>query len=531
MKLTRRGAARSGLAAAAASLLPLPAITQPAGANALRVVPQANLTVLDPIWTTAVITRHHGYLVYDQICALDSSFQVRPQMAEGWIIEDDGLSWTFTLRPDLRFHDGEAVRAADCAASIRRWGARDQFGQEAMAATEELVALDDRRFRFRLKRRFPLLAAALGKQTSSPCFVMPERVAATDPNRQITEAIGSGPYRFVRDEFVPGARVGYRRFENYVPRNEAPDWTAGGRAARIERVEWHIIPDPATAGAAIQAGEVDLLEFPLHDLLPTFRRSRDLVVHNRDRMGTYAMLRFNHLVPPFDNPALRRALAMAVDQGDYMRAVAGNEPGSWRTCFSFFTCDTPLAADVASGLMASPNLDRARRAMREAGYNNERVVLIAPGDLPTVFALSQITADLMQKLGFNLDLVTTDWGTLVQRRAKMDPIEQGGWNIVHTTWSGAEHLDPAAHQQIRGNGRRGWIGWPEDAETERLRSAWFEAPDAEAQKRDALGMQQRAAANLPYLPLGVYFHPTVWRRNVSGVIDAPVLLMYNISKS
>ncbi|MCC7282661.1 MAG: ABC transporter substrate-binding protein [Acetobacteraceae bacterium] len=531
MRLTRRGVARSGLAAAAASLLPLPAITQAAGAGTLRVVPQANLTVLDPIWTTAVITRHHGYLVYDQICALDHSFQVRPQMAEGWTIEDDGLSWTFTLRPDLRFHDGEKVRAADCVASIRRWGARDQFGQAAMAATDELAALDDRRFRFRLKRRFPLLAAALGKQTSSPCFIMPERVAATDPGRQISETVGSGPYRFMRDEFVPGARVGYRRFDAYVPRQEPPDWTAGGRVARIEHVEWHILPDPATAGAAIQAGEVDLLEFPLHDLLPTFRRNRNLVVHMRDRMGTYGMLRFNHLIAPFDNPALRRALAMAVDQRDYMRAVAGDEPGAWRTCFSFFTCDTPMASDGARALLENPSLERARAAMREAGYANERVVLIAPGDLPTVFALSQITADLMQKLGFNLDFVTMDWGTLVQRRAKMDPIDQGGWNILHTTWSGAEHLDPAAHQQIRGNGRRGWVGWPEDAETERLRSAWFEAPDAAAQKRDAAGMEARAAINLPYVPLGVYFHPTVWRSNVSGVIDAPVLLMYNISKA
>ncbi|MBN8899213.1 MAG: ABC transporter substrate-binding protein, partial [Rhodospirillales bacterium] len=235
----------AGLAAAGSGMLARPAIAQPA--KKLVFVPQANLTVLDPIWTTAVITRHHGYLVYDQICALDSGFRVRPQMAEGWAIDDGGRTWTFTLRPGLRFHDGEPVRAADCIASIRRWGTRDQFGQQAMAATDEMVAVDDRRFRFRLKRPFPLLAAALGKQTSSPCFIMPERVAATDASRQIAETVGSGPYSFIRDEFVPGARVGYQRFGGYAPRDEPPDWTAGGRVARIERVEWSIMPDPATA--------------------------------------------------------------------------------------------------------------------------------------------------------------------------------------------------------------------------------------------------------------------------------------------
>ncbi len=518
-------------AAAASSMLPVPALAQPAGSRVLRVVPQANLTVLDPIWTTAVITRHHGYMVYDQICGLDSSFNVRPQMAEGWQVEDDGKSWTFTLREGLRFHDGEPVRAVDCVASIKRWGARDQFGQAAMASTDELAALDDRRFRFRLKRPFPLLATAIGKQTSSPCFIMPERVAATEPNKQITETVGSGPYRFIPEEFVPGARVAYRRFDGYQPRQEPPDWTAGGRVAHIERVEWAILPDPATAGAAIQAGEVDFLEFPLHDLLPVFARNRDLVVRMRDEIGTYAMLRFNHLVPPFNNPALRRALAMAVNQGDYMRAVAGNDPDMWRTCYSFWTCDTPLATEAGSELLRSPDLDRARAAMRAAGYAGERVVLLAPGDLPTVFALSQVTADLMRRLGFNLDEVVTDWGTMVQRRAKMDPIDQGGWNVIHTTWSGAEHLNPAVHQQIRGNGRGGWVGWPEDAETERLRSAWFDASDLAAQQRIAAEIQLRAVETLPYVPLGRYLHPNVWRSNVTDVIHAPVLLLYNIRKT
>jgi peptide/nickel transport system substrate-binding protein len=517
----------------AAAVLPLaaPALAQPAGANVLKIIPQANLTSLDPIWTTATITRHHSYLVYDQIVAVDGTYTARPQMADGWTIENDGRTYTFTLRDGLRFHDGEPVRAKDCVASINRWGKRDQFGQELMAVVDEVAALDDRRFRIRLKRPFPLLLTALGKENASPCFVMPERVAMTDPFTQIREPIGSGPYRFVQDEWVPGAKVGYMRNAAYVPRQEAPNWISGGRHARVERIEWNIIPDPATASAAMQQGEADFWELPLHDLLPTLRRNRNLVVHVRDQLGTYAMMRFNHLHPPFNNLAIRRAVAMAVNQEDYMRAVVGDDPAGWKQCLSFWTCGTANESLIGSELMASPSIERAKAALAAAGYNNERVVLIAPSDFPTIFAVSQVTADLLRKLGMNVDFVSADWGTVVQRRASREPPERGGWNIFHTTWSGADHINPAAHQPIRGNGTGGWFGWATDPETERLRAEWFTATDTAAQKAATDGMQARAMANVPYVPLGAFLHPNVWRRTISGVIDAPVLVFYNIAKS
>jgi len=317
--------ASAGVAAAGVSA---PALSQGAAARTLRVIPQANLTSLDPVWTTAVVTRNNAFMIYDQICAQDSKGEIRPQMAEGWEISQDGLAWTFTLRENLAFHDGEKVLAKDCVASIDRWRRRDPFMQVLWANVAELAAVDDRRFRFRLTRPTPLLILALG-QTQFPCFIMPERIAQTDAFQQIRETVGSGPFRFIRDEWNPGQRAVWAKNERYVPRQEAVDGLAGGRMPKIDRVEWTIITDPATSGSAMMTGEQDYWEYPLHDLLGMMRRSRDLVVEQRLQDGTYGIARFNTLQPPFNNPAIRRAVAMAIDQRDYLRAVAGDDPAGW----------------------------------------------------------------------------------------------------------------------------------------------------------------------------------------------------------
>ncbi|MBX9701323.1 MAG: ABC transporter substrate-binding protein [Acetobacteraceae bacterium] len=525
----RRRQALATLAAAGA-LPALPALAQPAAARTLRVIPQANLTSLDPFWTTAVVTRNHAFLVYDQICAQDSRGEVKPQMAEGWTTSADGLAWDFTLREGLKFHDGEPVRAEDCVASIRRWAARDTFGQVLWSRVEELAPLDDRRFRFRLKQRFPLLILALG-QTQNPCFVMPARAAATDPFQQIRDPTGSGPFRFVPGEWNPGQRAVWVRNADYRPRDEPVDGLAGGRRPAIERVEWTIISDSATAANAMVTGEQDYWEYPLHDLLPLLRRSRDLVVQQRLLDGTYGICRFNHLHPPFNNPAIRRAVAMAVDQRDYLRAVAGNEPDGWGVCEGIFTCGTALANEQGSEVLKTRSLDRARAALREAGYAGEKVVLIAPGDYPQINALSLVTADLLRRLGMNLELVSTDWGTLVQRRASREPVERGGWSMFHTTSSGQSLALPVFHLFLRANGPQAWFGWPEDGEIERLRAAWIDAASPEEGKRVGEALNRRAMDVLPYIPLGFYWQPSAWRRTLTGVFRAPVTALWNIGKS
>jgi peptide/nickel transport system substrate-binding protein len=521
---------RDLLKGAAASCLAVPALAQPAAARTLRVIPAANLTSLDPIWTTAPITKDHGYMVYDQLVAVDADFVPRPQMAEGWSVEDGGRSWVFRLRDGLRFHDGEPVRSADCIASVQRWARRDGFGQALAQATDAIEAIDDRRFRFRLKKPFPLLAHAVGKSNSSQCFVMPERLARTDAFQQVTDPTGSGPFRFLRDEWVAGARAAYAKFEHYVPRPEPVSGIAGGRVARVDRLEWTVIPDASTAAGALQAGEQDYWQQPLLDLVPTLRRNRDLVVQPRDRSGTYAMLRFNHAQPPFDNATLRRAVAMAVDQADYMRAVAGTDDDGWGTCRSFFACGTLFGTEGAGGILATKNLDRAREAVRAAGYDGQRVVLIVATDSHAINAVSEVTADLLRRLGFNLDYVAADWGTMLQRRASREPVERGGWSIFHTLWNGVDILNPAVNTMIRAGGRSAWFGWPEDAELERLRASWFDAEDLTAQLRISDALQARAFEVLPYVPLGFYRQPHAWRRNITGVFPAPTTVYWNIGK-
>ena len=529
--MLRRDVFKATAAVAAGSTLSGPALSQGAAARTLRVIPQANLTSLDPIWTTAVVTRNHGFLIYDQPCAQDANGEIRPQMAEGWDVAQDGLTWTFTLRDGLMFHDGERVLAKDCVASIERWRRRDPFMQVLASNIAAVEAVDDKRFRFRLHRPTPLLIMALG-QTQFPCFIMPERQAQTDAFQQVRDAVGSGPFRFLRDEWNPGQRAVWAKNERYVPRAGAPEGLAGGRVPRIDRVEWTVISDPATASAAMLTGEQDYWEYPLHDLLPQMRRNRNLVVEQRLLDGTYGVVRFNTLQPPFNNPAIRRAVAMAVDQRDYLRAVAGDDPAGWGVCEGVFTCGTPLANEDGSDLLKVRNIERARAALREAGYNNEKVVLIAPGDYPQINALSLVTADLLRRLGMNLELVSADWGTLVQRRTNREPVERGGWSIIHTTSSGQSLQLPVFHLFLRANGPQAWFGWPDVPAVERLRAEWVEkGGDPAESRRIAAALNREAMQAMYYIPLGYYWQPSAWRRNLTGVFRAPATVFWNIGKS
>jgi peptide/nickel transport system substrate-binding protein len=517
------GVAAAGIAA--------PALSQGAAARTLRVIPQANLTSLDPVWTTAVVTRNHAFMIYDQILATDARGEVKPQMAQGWETSQDGLSVTFTLRDNLLFHDGERVLAKDCVASIDRWRRRDSFSQVLWPNVAELVALDDRRFRFRYHRPTPLMLMALG-QTQFPCFVMPERHARTDAFTQIRDTVGSGPFRFLADEWNPGQRASWARNDRYVPRDEPVDGLAGGRVPRIDKVEWTIITDPATSANALAQGEQDYWEYPLHDLLPMLRRNRNVVVEQRLQDGTYGVIRFNTLQPPFNNPAIRRAVAMAVDQRDYLRAVAGEDPAGWGVCEGVFTCDTPLANEDGSDLLKVRSIARARAALAAAGYNGEKVVLIAPGDYPQINALSLVTADLIRRLGMNLELVSADWGTLVQRRTSKEPVERGGWSIFHTTSAGQSLALPVFHLFLRANAANAWFGWPDVPEVERLRAEWVEkGGDPAESRRIGLALNRAAMEAMYYVPLGYYWQPSAWRRNVTGAFRATATVFWNIGKA
>ena len=482
----------------------------------LRFVPQADLAVLDPVFTTAAVTTNHAMLVFDTLYGLDTRFRPQPQMVQGHVVADDGLTWTMTLRDGLRFHDGEPVRGRDAVASIRRWGSRDMYGQEVIARADEISTPDDRTIRFRLKQPFPTLPAALGKNGASLCVIMPERLAATPASTAITEVVGSGPYRFLPDERMAGARVAYARFEGYVPR---PDGTAermaGPRIAHFDRVEWQVIPDQATAAAALAAGEVDWLEVTSNDLAPMLRRGRNVKVKlSDDLFGT--ILRLNWLQPPFDNPAIRRAVLGAVNQEDFMTAGYGTDPAGWVAGVGFFTSDSPMASKAGlEGLAGPRDLARARRELLAAGYKGERVVLLQADDYATLKGLAEVAGDMLKQIGMNVEVQTGDWGTVSQRRANRGPLDGGGWSAFVTSLSNT--VDPGGHLGLRANGAKAWFGWPDSPRLETLRQDWLTAPDLAAQQAICAAMQQDALREVPYLPLGEYRLLSAFRADLQGV--------------
>ena len=521
MPIPRRSFLATSLAA-----LGGPAVAQ--RAPVLRFVPHANLAVIDPIWTSAYVTRNHAYLVYDTLYSVGADLVPRPQMAAGHVVEDDGLRWTITLRPGLRFHDGEPVLARDCVASLRRWMSRDAFGQTLASYTEEVAAPDDRRIVFRLKRPFALLPEALARVSGA--FVMPERLALTDAFTQVRDATGSGPFRFLPAEWVPGASAAYARFDGYVPRDDAPDMLAGGKRATVQRVEWRIMPDAGTAATALQAGEVDWVEAPAADLLPVLHRHRRVTVRQIETFGNISMLRPNQLHPPFNNPAFRRALWPAIDQSDVMMAVAGTDRSRWRDGIGFFTPGTPMASDAGMEAITAPrDLDAAKRAIEASGYRGEKLVFIAPTDLVTIDAMSHVVADAFRRLGLNLEHASTDWGTVVQRRANRGPSEQGGWSAFCTNVAALDCISPATHTLLRGHGERAWFGWPSSPDIEAARQNWIDANDDASRRGIAAEMQRAAFRDVPYYPLGRYWQPSAYRAGMDGFIPSPVPLFWNIS--
>lgn len=523
---------RTLLKMAGAGALAAPAIARAAGERVLKFIPQSDLAALDPMWTSATVTRNHAYLVFDTLYAQDGKFTAQPQMVAGHTVENDGKLWKLTLRDGLSFHDGTPVLARDCVASIQRWAKRDGFGQALMRTTDELSAPDDRTIQFRLRAPFPLLPDALGKTSPNVLGIMPERLARTDPFKQVTEMVGSGPYRFLPDEHIAGARAAYARFAGYRPRESGvPDWVAGPKRAWFDRVEWSVIPDAATAAAALQTGEADWWEIADFDLLGMLRRDKALSVFVIYTTGNVAFMRLNQAVPPFDNPAIRRALLGAVDQSAFMQAVAGVDHSAWRADVGYFSPGTPMASDAGMApLLAPRDYGRVREEIRSAGYKGERVAALIPNDFSNYKALAIVAADMLQKSGFTVDAQATDWGTVLQRRTSKAPVEQGGWSAFCTSFAGIDMASPATNLPLRSNGANAWFGWPDAPKIEALRDRWLVAPDLASQQAIAREIQAEAFVDVPYLPVGQYFQQTAQRKNLTGTLSG-LPIFWNVQRT
>jgi peptide/nickel transport system substrate-binding protein len=503
-----------------------------AAGKTITAVMHSDLRIIDPGFTTAYITRDHGYMVYDTLLAIDANFKIQPQMAD-WKVSDDKLTYTFTLRDGLKWHDGTPVTAEDCVASLKRWGKNDGMGQKLMDFTASLEATDAQTITLKLKEPYGLVLESIAKPSSYVPFMMPKRLAETPPGKQIPEQIGSGPFKFVKAEFQPGVKAVYEKNTDYVPRKEPASWTSGGKVVKVDRVEWITMPDAQTAVNALQSGDIDFMENPSFDLLQVLQGNKDIKVETLNKFGFQTLGRMNFLYPPFDKVKMRRAAFLALNQKDVLDALVGN-PNYYKVCGAVFVCGTPLETDVgAETLIKGNGMAEAKKLLAESGYDGTPVVIMAPGDVVALKAQPIVAAQALREAGFKVDVQATDWQTVVARRASQKPPKEGGWNMFFTNWVGADVSNPVVNVSISGKGKNGgWFGWPEDAKMEKMRDAFARASTPEEQKKIAADIQQEVYDQVIYIPLGQYLIASAWRKSLTGVLDGPATpIFWNIAKS
>ena len=508
---------------------PMPAAAQQQ--KTLKVVMHADVRTLDPFWTTQTIAGIHGMMIYDTLFSSDDKLEPKPQMVESWTVSDDRRTYRFTLREGLRFHDGSPVTTRDVIASLQRWGKRDGAGRELMAQTQGLEAIDARTFAWNLSAPYGLLLDTLAKSGTSVPFIMREKEALVDPFQQIQEAVGSGPFAFKRDEWVPGSKTVYVRFNDYVPRKEPPSGHAGGKVAKVDRVEFVWMPDPQTAQAALIAGEIDFLENPLPDFLPMLARTPGVKLDTHPAMGTAGIIQFNHLHPPFNDVRARQAMLHVVHMPDFLNTIAA-DPQLQTVCYSFFGCGVAMETDAGSEAYRAPkDFRKAEALFRAAGYKGEKITILHATDHQYINPANLVLIQQMRDAKFlNLDVQAMDWGTVVTRRAKKEPPAQGGWNIFFTSGAGVSSADPFTNPASTAC-EKAWFGWPCDAEIERLRDAWTREAEPKKQRQILEEVHRQLYEKAIWFTYGQWFPKTAFRSNLSGVHNSSVRYFWNIKKS
>jgi peptide/nickel transport system substrate-binding protein len=531
MNLPRRNKLVAALAGVIATiaLSTLPAGEAAAQGKTLKVVPHANLAILDPIWTTAYITRNHGYMLYDTLFATDEKGVVKAQMVGKYEVSKDNKVWTLTLRDGLEFHDGKPVTSDDVIASLKRWGSRDTMGGQFLKFVEGMDAVNASTIKISLKEPFGLMLEALGKPSSNVPFIMPKRIADTPGSEQIKEHIGSGPYKFVPAEFKPGERVVYLKNEKYKPRAEAPNGFTGGKTVYVDRVEWVLIRDPQTQLNALLAGEVDIIEQPAFEQYSTLKTKADITINDVSPAGNQYIFRFNHMHPPFNDVRIRKAAMTAMGQEAFLKTQVGT-PGMYSYCKSMYPCGTPLASDNVGTYTGSADPVKAKKMLEEAGYKGEPIVLMRPTDLAAIAKIPLVAKQQLEQAGFKVDMQTMDWGTLVARRAKKDLPSAGGWNAFMTAWAADDIRNPITMAMMNAQGQNGWFGWQDDAQIEELKGKFLRAGSDAEKKKLAEQIQLRAIETASHVHLGQYINPNAARKNISGFLTGGQMY-WNIKKN
>lgn len=511
--------------ALAAALSCVPAVQ----AQTVTAVMQSGLRVMDPVISTAFMTRDHGYMIYDTLLGTDSSFKIQPQMAD-WKESADGKTYTFTLREGLKWHDGAPVTSEDCVASIKRWAEKDSTGQVLMTMVADIKVIDSKVFEISLKEPTTLLLSGLGKLSSRPAFMMPKRIAETPSSKPITEYIGSGPFKFVQSEFRPGLRVVYERNNDYVPRSEPASWTAGGKVVNVERVQWVAMPDQMTPINALMNDEIDFIQQVPFDLLPMVQDQDNIKVEVLDKLGAWTYFRFNHLHAPFNNRLIRQAAMYAVGQENVLKALVGN-PEYYKPCAAVFGCGNPYENDYGKEIVVPANIEKAKALLKQANYDGTPVVILQPTDIAMLSAQPVVIGDALRKAGFKVDMKTMDWQTVATQQSNQKSPAEGGWSIFSTYSILATSGDPFGNTTIASNGKKAWAGWPDVPQIEALRLEFARAKDDAERKKITAQLQKLVIDEGVVAPLGQFLIPAAYSTKLSNVLPSPVTVFWNLKKS
>jgi peptide/nickel transport system substrate-binding protein len=478
----------------------------------LRFVPHADLKILDPSFTTAYITRNFGYMVYDTLFAQDANGVPKPQMVDTYTSSKDGKQWSFTLRPGLKFSDGSAVTAADCVASLQRWAARDGLGRAMTAAGAEWKATGADSFTLTLKEPFGQVLDALAKPSGFPPIVMPERMARMPATAPLTEVMGSGPFIFKRDEWVPGNKVVFVRNPNYKGRADAPSGLAGNKTPHFDRIEWLYLPDSNSSTAALKNGEVDMIETVPPDYITPLRADPNIRIGTA---GSYqGWIVMNQLFPPFNNPKARQAVLHAVNQEKFLAAMGYPLDMRMTYCPTFFICNSPNATDAGAEPFRKPDIAKAKQLLAEAGYKGEKVVVLLPTDVSYLNAAALMTIQTLKSIGMNVDAQSMDWSTVAARRAKKDAPDAGGWNVYVTVAGEFDANSPITNAYLSAACGNSLPGWPCDKTLDELRGAWLRAATPAERKSALDAFQKRAFETVPVAYFGQYSPANATRKNI-----------------
>lgn len=497
--------------------------------SVLKIMDSGDINQLDPLFSTAYPARDMSYLIWDTLFSMDKDLNPKPQMVDTFDISADGKTYSFTLRAGLKFHDGGMVTTKDVIASIKRWMTKDSLGSEISKRLVSLDAVDDNTFKLVLKEPFAQVLSGLGRMTAYPLFIMPERIANT-PIGKLTEWVGSGPFKLVRDQWVPGSKFVVEKNKDYVPRQEPPDNLAGGHIAGVDRIERIVFPDNTAAVNALLAGEIDYMTAVPTEFLPTLEKDAAFKIANYPLPGSSVQIVLNHTLPPFDNIKVRQAVQYAVNQTDMMTALYGDRKNIWEPCPAIFMCGGPYETSVNSDRYMKQDFAKAKALLKEAGYDGTPVLYLHPTDTRLQMEGGTVLIDALRKAGFTVTDQQMDTATMFSRRNNKKPVAEGGWNIFHTAFNGDAMQDPLTNPFVTGTCDKAFVGWPCDKD---LQAAWQEfllAPDKAARKAAADAIQARSNEIVTFIPGGQFFYVSGWSSKLKGVIVGNIVTYWNISK-